>query len=261
MTLRGSVVAVTGGAHGLGRSLVRRFVRDGARVAVLDIDDAGARALAVEVGALAVHCDTGNHESLDEAIQTTVSQLGPIDVFCSNAGVGGGMSLDSSDDEWLRLWNINTMAHVWAARAVIPSMLDRGGGRVLQVVSGSALNVLAASPAYTTTKRAALAFSEWLAITYGPRGIAVSCFCPMGMRTPMLMNALADIPDARSALDSAMEPDEAADIAVDGMLQGKFLILSHPFVMGEHQLRAQDYDRWLALRQADPTSSVLGSNH
>jgi NAD(P)-dependent dehydrogenase (short-subunit alcohol dehydrogenase family) len=245
MDIRDKVVVVTGGASGIGRALCRRFAREGAR-AVVVVDRAAARAheVADEVGGDPMLADVGVESDIGRVVKTTLDAYGAIDLFCSNAGIGGAEGgIDSSDEDWQCIWQVNVMAHIYAARAVLPSMLAAGRGYLLQTASAAGLLTQIGSAPYAVTKHAAVAFAEWLAVTYGDRGVTVSCLCPQGVRTPMLDAAPATI---RQLLDeSAIDPEQVADAVVAGLADERFLILPHPEVADYFRRKAADYDRWL----------------
>jgi NAD(P)-dependent dehydrogenase (short-subunit alcohol dehydrogenase family) len=246
MELSEKVVVVTGGASGIGRSLARRFAADGARaVVVADRDGAGAQAVAGEIGGLAVACDVGSEQQVAGLIETTIDAYGPIDLFCANAGVAVGTDEQAPDAEWDLAFAVNVRAHVYAARALVPAWLERGEGYFLATASAAGLLTQIGSAPYAVTKHAAVAFAEWLSITYGDRGIGVSCLCPMGVRTPMTEGddlATAIVASAGDMLD----PEDVAATVVDGLRAERFLILPHPEVMTFLQRRADDHERWLA---------------
>ena len=188
MKLEGKVVVVTGGANGIGSALSRRFAAEGAAgVVVADMDVAGAEKVAAEIGGLAVKTDVSRDVDVQGLVEQATAAYGRIDLFCSNAGIGGFVGgTEVPNDEWQRIWEINVMAHVYAARAVLPAMLARGEGYLLQTVSAAGLLTQIGSAPYSVTKHAAMAFAEWLSITYGDAGITVSALCPQGVRTRML---------------------------------------------------------------------------
>jgi NAD(P)-dependent dehydrogenase (short-subunit alcohol dehydrogenase family) len=244
MDVRGKVVVVTGGGGGIGRALCRRFAADGARgVVVADIDESVARATAAEFDGLAVACDVANEADVIRLIDRTTRECGPIDLFCSNAGICLQGDVNTVNADWQRLWQVNVMAHVYAARAVLPGMLARGEGYLLQTASAAGLLTQLGSAPYSVTKHAAVGLAEWLAITYGPAGIKVSCLCPQGVRTAMLEQATGRIAD--HLRESALEPDAVADCVIAGLAAEQFLILPHPEVAEYFRHKADDYERWL----------------
>jgi NAD(P)-dependent dehydrogenase (short-subunit alcohol dehydrogenase family) len=254
--LTGRVAVVTGAARGIGAELARRFAGLGAAaVVVADLDAAGAGAVATAIGEVAVPAE------LDVAVEADVGALvaevldrhGRIDLFCSNAGVTTGAGVDATDGDWQRSWSINVLAHVYAARAVLPAMLAQGSGYLLQTCSAAGLLTAIDDAPYSVTKHAAVAFAEWLAITYGDRGVRVSALCPQGVETAMLRDGLsAGHRGARvtAASGRVLTVEEVADAVVAGLAEERFLILPHPEVAGYEQRRAQDRDRWLAAMRA-----------
>jgi NAD(P)-dependent dehydrogenase (short-subunit alcohol dehydrogenase family) len=244
MNLRDSVVVVTGGGSGIGRALCRRFAAEGARgVVVADRDEAGARELAAEIGGLAVTTDVGVEADLVRLVASAEAAIGPIDLFCSNAGIAVSGGVQVPDDDWRRIWDVNLMAHVYAARAVLPGMVARGRGYLLQTASAAGLLTQIGSAPYAVTKHAAVALAEWLAITYGGAGIKVSCLCPLGVRTEMLRQAPGGVGDMLR--ETAVEPDAVAEAVVAGLAEERFLILPHPEVAEYVRRKADDPDRWL----------------
>jgi len=244
MLIADKVIVVTGGANGIGAALCRRFAADGAKaVVVADIDGKAAQRLAAEIGGVGVLTDVTEEADLRRLVADAVSRYGAIDLFCSNAGIAIDGGEETSDADWERCWNVNVMAHVLAARAVLPGMLERGAGYLLQTVSAAGLLTHIHSASYAVTKHASLAFAEWLAIAYGDRGIGVSVVCPQGVRTDMLRRAAAG--GRTFLLDSALEPEQVADVVVAGLADERFLILPHPEVAEFFRRKAGDYDRWL----------------
>lgn len=244
MNLTNKVVVVTGGAGGIGSALCRRFAAERAKaVVVADLRAAEAAKVATEIGGLAVATDVAREADLARLVQQVVEKYGVIDLFCSNAGVGGLGGPDAADAVWERAWAVNVMAHVYAARAVLPAMLARGGGYLLQTVSAAGLLTLVGSAPYSVTKHAALAFAEWLSITYGDRGIRVSALCPLGVKTDMLLRG--EFGDLHFLLETAAEPDKVAEEVVKGLAEESFLILPHPEVAEYFRRKAGDYERWL----------------
>ena len=256
MEIQNKVIVVTGGASGIGAALCRRFAAEGARgVVVADRDAEAARVVAKDIGGLAVPTDVAIEEEVVALAHRAASEFGPIDLFCSNAGIAAGAGLgDSSsgpfapDEDWDRSWRVHVMAHVYAARAVLPAMLDRGEGTLLNTASAAGLLTDVSAHAYSVTKHAAVAFAEWLAITYGERGIRVACLCPQGVRTPMLMGA-AQAGGGAHLTRGIIEPDEVAEAVVTGLARETFLILPHPEVREYVLRKARDPDRWLSGMQ------------
>ena len=245
MEIKDKVVVVTGGANGIGRSLCRRFAAEGARAVVaVDIDIEGATAVAAEIGGLAIKSDVANEAYIVAAVEQTTEAFGPINLFCSNAGLFGELGgAEIPDRVWRQLWDVNVMAHIYAARAVLPGMLARGSGYVLQTASAAGLLTQIGAAPYAVTKHASIAFAEWLAITHGPAGIGVSCLCPQGVRTRMLLGD-----DGRREsflLEGSLDPDDVAVAVVEGLAAERFLILPHPEVAEYFRRKADDYDRWL----------------
>jgi NAD(P)-dependent dehydrogenase (short-subunit alcohol dehydrogenase family) len=257
MQVAGKVVVVTGGANGIGRALSRRFAVEGARAVVVgDLNGPQALDVASEIAGVAVQADVATEADVQRLVQRTLDEFGVIDLFCSNAGIGVDGGAEARDADWEQSWRVNVMAHVYAARAVLPAMLDRGEGYLLQTVSAAGLLSQIGSAPYTATKHAALGLAEWLAITYGDRGIKVSALCPMGVRTNMLKKA--EFGGGSFLLDSALEPEQVADSVIKGLAEEKFLILPHPEVAEFFQRKAADHDRWLrGMRRLQATSPLL----
>ncbi|HEX3727382.1 MAG TPA: SDR family oxidoreductase [Pirellulales bacterium] len=244
MHLKDKVAVVTGGANGIGRALCRRFAAEGARgVVVADLDMAAARTVADEMGGLAVAADVGVEAQVRRLVDESTKRFGPIDLFCSNAGIAIGGGVDASDSDWQKIWDVNLMAHVYAARAVIPAMRERGNGYLLNTASAAGLLTSIGSAPYAVTKHAAVALAEWMSISYGP-AIKVSCLCPQGVFTDMLMR-----PDAGPATESlkaeALQPEQVADSVIEGLAAERFLILPHEVVSKYMVNKATDNERWL----------------
>jgi NAD(P)-dependent dehydrogenase (short-subunit alcohol dehydrogenase family) len=246
MELKGKVVIVTGGASGIGRALSRRFAAEGAHVTVADLNAADAAAVADEIGGLAVSTDVSVEADVMNLAEKATAAYGPIDLFCSNAGIGLGRGIETPDEDWDRIWRVNFMAHVYAARAVIPAMVARGEGYLLNTASAAGLLTNLGAAPYSVTKHSVVAFAEWLAITYGDAGIKVSCLCPQGVDTPMLRSAL-DQGGGQVVLRGGVmkQPEEVAEAVVEGLRAESFLILPHPEVAEYFRRKADDYDRWI----------------
>ena len=248
MELADRNVVVTGAGSGIGRALAMRFAAQGARtVVVADLEEQRADAVAKEIGGLAVTTDVSHEESIKALVARAIEAGGSIDLFCSNAGVPGpGGGPEASDQDWERTWQVNTMAHVWAARAVLPEMIARGEGYLLSTASAAGLLTQVGAMAYSVTKHAAVAVAEWLAITYADAGIKVSCLCPQGVRTPMLETALEDPIGAAPLLaEGLLEPEDVAEAVVAGIRAEQFLILPHEAVARYMALKASQPERWL----------------
>jgi NAD(P)-dependent dehydrogenase (short-subunit alcohol dehydrogenase family) len=249
MELRDRVAVVTGGANGIGRALAERFAAEGARgVVVADLDERGVADTVTAIGdvALGVVADVGRAADVAAIVGRADDRFGRVDLFCSNAGLGGGGGIEAPDDSWQRLWDVNVMAHVHAARAVLPSMLDRGEGYLLHTASAAGLLTNIGNASYSVTKHAVVGLAEWLAVTYGDRGIGVSCLCPQGVRTQLLLDAMDDPAGAVVISQGVIEPKDVADAVIAGLAEEQFLILPHPEVADYWRHKATDPDRWLA---------------
>jgi len=245
MKLKDKVVVVTGGGNGIGRALCRRFAAEGARgVVVADVEREAAEVVATEIGGIAVETDVRREEDVARAAARATEVYGPIDLFCSNAGIGVPGGVEASDEDWQRIWEINVRAHIYAARAVLPAMLARGQGYLLQTASAAGLLTQIGSAAYAVTKHAAVALAEWLAMTHGDAGIKVSCLCPQGVRTRMLMGENMSS-TANFLVEGSVSPEDVAGAVVKGLDEERFLILPHPEVAEYFRRKADDHDRWL----------------
>lgn len=250
---------VTGGAHGIGRALCRRLARDGALVVVVDIDESAAANVAREIDGVAKALDVGDEQAIAALVDDVERAHGPIDMFFSNAGVGYGDGVSGAvsaeggmnpvDDRWEPCWKINVMAHVYAARSLVPRMLERGRGHLVNTASAAGLLSQIGDSAYSATKHAAVAFAESLAIEYGEAGIVVSVVCPQAVATRMI--GIEDDSESMEGgfkgndVDGILKPETVADIIVDQALAGRFLILTHPEVATYVQRKASDHDRWI----------------
>jgi NAD(P)-dependent dehydrogenase (short-subunit alcohol dehydrogenase family) len=247
MELKDKVAVVTGGANGIGRALCERFVAEGARVAVVDRDAKASYELALTLGdrAIGLAADVGREADVRSAVRVAEERFGPVDLMVSNAGIGTAMGIDAPDDVWQQIWDVNVMAHVYAARAVLPGMTARGEGYLLSTASAAGLLTNIGDAPYSVTKHAAVALAEWLSVTYGDQGIKVSCLCPQGVDTDLLRGAAGSAGDVVLAQGGVLQPSEVADAVVAGLRDERFLILPHPEVHDYVQRKATDVDRWL----------------
>jgi NAD(P)-dependent dehydrogenase (short-subunit alcohol dehydrogenase family) len=244
MEMKGKVIVVTGGASGIGAALVRRFAQEGAAaVVVADMNADAAQAVAKEVNGLAVRTDVSNEADVQALIAQATQRFGRVDVLCSNAGIALGGGVDAPNADWQRIWQVNLMAHVYGARAVLPQMVKRGEGYLLQTASAAGLLSHPDSALYAVTKHAAVSLAEWLSMNYGDKGIRVSCLCPQGVRTPMLMGPEGG--RKSFLLEGSVSAEQVADDVIAAMRAERFLVLPHPEVHEYMQRKAADVDRWL----------------
>lgn len=242
MELNDSVIVITGGSGGIGKSMAKAFLAEGARTIVLaDLDPAAVEAAATELGCIGRACDVTDEAQVAELVESTLEAHGPIDLFCSNAGSGApGVLTDAPNESWYQQWDLHVMAHLFAARAVLPSMIARGQGYLLNTASAAGLLAAIGSGPYTVTKAAAVKLAEFLAITHGDEGIGVSVLCPQGVNTAMAPASLGD-----GQTDGIIEPDELAQIVVEALRDERFHVLPHPEVGEYIKRKADDPDRWL----------------
>ena len=254
MELINAVAVVTGGAHGIGRALCRALNEAGATVAVADLDFAAARSVAAEVGGLALQLDVANEQEIIDGVRQVEAELGPISLFVSNAGVAFGDGPDGAasapDEHWRSCLDVNLMAHVYAARALIPRMKSRGGGCLVNVASAAGLLSQIGEAAYTASKHAAVAFAESLAITHGDEGIQVCLVCPQAVATRMTGfdddgQAAGDTWFGGNDVDGIVSSEYVAECILDGIREQRFLVLPHPRVSEYVQRKAADHDRWI----------------
>ena len=236
-------VVVTGAGHGIGRALATRMAAEGARVVVNDLDAEAAERVAAEVGGYAAPGDAASEEGVSALVESARGQLGAVDVWFANAGIDWGHGLDAPESDWAACHEVNVMAHVRAARLLVPEWVERGAGRFVVTASAAGLLTLLGSPTYSVSKHAAVAFAEWLSATYRHRGVVVQAICPQGVRTRMLANAGA-LEEVLSN-DGALEPEQVADAAWQAMADDRFLVLPHPEVAGYYAHRATQTDDWL----------------
>ncbi len=250
MELANKIIVVTGGANGIGLALAKRFKQDGAKhITVADLDGDKAQSVAKEIGGLGIRCDVSCEEDLRNVVAQTEKAAGPIDLFCSNAGIAvSDPDLDNAasapDAAWEKNWRVHVMAHVYAARAVLPGMIARKQGYFLNTISAAGLLSQIGSGTYSVTKHAAIGFAEHLAITHKDHGLKVSALCPQGVRTAMLGDSENDAGKS-AAVDGVLTPEQVADAVVQGLRDETFLILPHPQVASYMLKKAGQYDRWI----------------
>ena len=248
MEIEDKVAVVTGGASGIGSAIARRLAAGGARavvVADVNLERAEAVAQACGAGALAVRCDVSREDDIRALVETTRERHGHIDLYVSNAGIlgrRGGIELD--DELWTAMWQIHAMAHVWAARAVVPEMVARGEGGFVVTASAAGLLSIVESAPYAVTKHAAVGFAEWLRIAYGRQGLRVACLCPQSVQTDMTSAG-----GGSASVDGILAPEQVADEVVAALRDERFLVLPHPEVLDYFRHKAQDYDRWIGGMQ------------
>ncbi len=242
MELKEKIIVVTGGASGIGKALCRRFTAEGARTVVVDMNAAGAAEVATEVGSVAMTADVSKESDVVRVVDQTEHTIGAIDLFCSNAGIAVTGGVETSDADWQKSWDVNVMSHIHAARTLVPRMIARGGGYLLNTASAAGLLNQIGSASYGATKHAAVGFGEWLAMTHAHQGIKVSLLCPQAVRTPMLENNESS---RAASVDGLMDPEELAEVVVEGLRAERFLILPHPQVLEYMRRKTGDYDRWL----------------
>ncbi len=248
MELHDQVIVVTGGGGGIGEAMVRRFAAEAPRgIVVADLDGEAAERVAAAVGGTAIVVDVADEADNHRMIALAEDVYGPVDLLCLNAGIATGGGVDAPNEAWQRTWEVNVMSHVYGARAVLPSMLARGGGYLLHTASAAGLLTNLGAAPYSVTKHAVVALAEWLAITHGDRGLRVSALCPQFVTTPML-DTLTEIGEGFHAFatSTAKSPGEVADAVVEGLREERFLILPHPEVADYFTKKATDYDRWIA---------------
>lgn len=242
MDIAGKIVVVTGAASGIGKALCERFAKEGAKLVVCsDMNEDGAMATAADVGGIAVTTDVSKEDEIKALIDLVEDNHGPIDLFCSNAGIGISGGPEVSNEGWQKIWEVNTMSHIWAARHIVPKMIERGGGYLLNTASAAGLLNQIGSMPYGVTKHAAVGAAEWLALTYGDQGIKVSVFCPQSIRTEMTRGGESNV----AAIDGMLEPEDAAEACVKAINEETFLALTHPQVVGYMQAKTANYDRWI----------------
>ena len=252
MEVAGKVVVVTGAASGIGCALASRFSELGAKVVISDVNSEGVALVASRLGALGVTTDVGDAAAVDALVAAATAEYGPVDIFCSNAGYSDAPTagLTGSVEDYQRIVDVNLLAHVWAAKAVVPSMVERGGGYLLQTISSASLITGPSAPGYTLTKHGALGFAEWVTLNYGHLGVRVSCLCPNAVYTGMFGLEAGDIsstPPDMGALGEVMKSSDVANFTIDAMMTTEpFLVLPHTRVADSFLRKATNYDEWIA---------------
>lgn len=242
MELSDRIIVVTGAASGIGRALAQRFDQEGAALVVCaDLDGEGAEATAADVDGIGFQTNVGNEDDIRDLIDAVEEDHGPIDLFCSNAGIGFPGGAETPNEQWQTIWDVNVMAHVYAARHLVPRMIERGGGYLLNTASAAGLLSQVGSASYAVTKHAAVGFAEWIALTHGDDGIKVSVLCPQAVRTAMT----AGNEEGVASVDGMLEPEDVAEAVVQGIEEETFLILPHPEVLQYMRNKTDDYDRWI----------------
>lgn len=261
MDIQGKVAIITGGASGIGAGVAERFAAEGARgIVVADLNPAQAEAVAAQLNAgggqraMAVRCDVSREADIQALVAATRARFGQVDIFMSNAGIGGASGgFDVADPLWDKMWQIHGMAHVWAARAVVPEMVERGEGAFVVTASAAGLLNIVESAPYAVTKHAAVAFAEWLRLAYGRRGVRVACLCPQGVATAMTAGGAGS-----AGVDGMLTTAQVASDVVDALRDETFLILPHPEVLKYLRAKTDNYDRWLGGMQKLYAKQVLG---
>ncbi|NEW41808.1 SDR family oxidoreductase [Nocardia cyriacigeorgica] len=256
MDISGKVAIVTGAGAGIGAALARRLVAGGARVVVADLDAGSAEAVAGSLGAdaVAVGGDVADDAVIAALVERAEAEFGPVDMFFANAGIGGGPGLDSTDAQWTAALEVNVLAHVRAARRLMPGWVERGSGYFVTTASAAGLLTQIGSAPYSVSKHAAVGFAEWLSVTYGDKGVRVSCLCPMGVDTQLLHGGMMPPENAEAAelaikavttAGAVLTPEQVADAVIAGVEAETFLILPHPEVLKMYRYKGSDYDRWI----------------
>lgn len=244
MDFKGRTAIVTGGGSGIGAASARCFAARGARVAVVDLNGEAAARVAAEFGGLGIACDIGRDDQVREMVARAERELGPVDIFFGNAGIASGADiLDTPLEVWQQQWDVNMMAHVFAARAVLPGMLDRGEGYFIHTASMAGILTSHGNLPYAVSKHALVGFAEWMSITYHDRGIRTSLLAPLGVRTPMLGDTSS--PFARNAAGPIREPEEVAEMVASAVEEERFLILTDPIAQEWMDGKTRDMERWL----------------
>jgi len=251
MNVKDKIAVVTGGAQGIGLALCTRFAREGAHVVLSDLDQEKCEREAAPIGALPVAANVGREEDIAHLVSATIERFGRIDLFVSNAGIAVDGGIDTPNDGWRKIIDVNLMSEVYAARHAIPHMLEQGSGYLLNVASAAGLLVIPDTVSYTVTKHAAIGFTEWLAVIYGDQGIGVSVLCPAAVLTPILAGK-EDTPEGQDAITT----ERLADIVVAGLAEERFMISTHPWVLQKFAIKARGYDEYIRGLQADRAAEL-----
>jgi NAD(P)-dependent dehydrogenase (short-subunit alcohol dehydrogenase family) len=246
MNVKDKVAVVTGAAQGIGLGLCTRFVQEGAHVVLSDLSQEACEREAGPIGALPIAADVGREEDIANLVSATIDRFGRIDLFVSNAGIAVDGGIDTPNDGWHKIIDVNLMSEVFAARHAIPHMLEQGSGYLLNVASAAGLLVIPDTVSYTVTKHAAIGFTEWLAVMYGDRGIGVSVLCPAAVLTPIL-EGKEDTPEGQNAITT----EQLADMVIEGLAEERFMINTHPWVLEKFAIKARDYDDYIRTLRAD----------
>ena len=259
MEVENKRVIITGSANGIGSSLSRAFKeRNVESMILVDLDELNNTKLSNEVGGIPYKADVGSEDDIIKLVEFAKQEMGGIDIFCSNAGISGaGGLLNTSNEDWSNIWNVNVMSHIHAAKHTLPIMLEQGSGYFMNTASAAGLLTQLGAAGYSVTKSAAVSFAEWLKITYGERGIGVSCLCPQGVRTPMVEDA-PEIVGSLVSIDGLLEPDVVANEVIECIEKEQFLITPHPEVLEYMKIKASDPDRWINGMQSLTTQLIEG---
>ena len=250
MEVKGKRVIVTGAAFGIGKAMTETFLESGAEVVIVDINEEALMQTASDLNVKSIAVDVSSEDAIKEIISTSNSSMGGIDIFCSNAGIGGESGLlNTTEEDWLNIWGVNVMSHIYAAKHSLPQMLEQESGYFVNTASAAGLLTQIGAAGYSVTKAAAVSFAEWLKITYGNKGIGVSCLCPQGVRTSMVEDA-PGIVSALVGIDGIMEPADVASDVINAIESDQFLIAPHEKVLDYIKMKAQDYDRWIEGMQS-----------
>ena len=242
MELKDKIVVVTGAANGIGRAMAFRFAKENAKAVICaDLDENGANETARQINGIGKKLDVSDPNAIADLIEQTENDIGPIDLFCSNAGILMAGGVEVPDDQWQKIWDVNLMSHVWAARYLVPRMAARGGGYLLNTSSAAGMLNQVGSAPYGVTKHAAVGLAEWIAMSYGDQGIKVSLLCPQAVSTEMIRGFEEHV----ASIDGVIKPEDVAEACVQGIRDEQFLILPHPKVSTYIKNKAENYERWI----------------